>query len=31
MVHMFYALGGLVPYARVALTQIGAEVRAAFA
>jgi acetyl esterase/lipase len=31
MIHMFYALGGLVPRARVALAQIGAEVRAALA
>jgi len=31
MIHMFYALGGLVPYAPVALAQIGAEVRAALA
>jgi acetyl esterase/lipase len=31
MIHMFYALGGLVPHARVAVAQIGAEVRAALA
>jgi len=31
MIHMFYALGGFVPYARVALGQVGAQVKAAFA
>jgi acetyl esterase/lipase len=31
MIHMFYALGGLVPYARVALQQVGEELQAAFA
>ncbi|MBV9222260.1 MAG: alpha/beta hydrolase [Methylobacteriaceae bacterium] len=27
MVHLFYALGSVIPYARVALTQIGEEIR----
>jgi acetyl esterase/lipase len=31
MVHLFYGFGRLVPYARVAHRQIGAQVRAAFA
>jgi len=29
MVHMFYGLGGVIPYARQALTEIGTEVRGA--
>jgi acetyl esterase len=31
MIHLFYGLGGVVPYARTALEQIGKEVRAALA
>jgi acetyl esterase len=31
MIHLFYGLGGVVPYARIALEQIGREVRAALA
>jgi acetyl esterase len=31
MIHLFYALGGAIPYARTAITQIGAEIRAAMA
>ena len=31
MVHLFYALGAIVPYAPVALRQIGAEIRSAMA
>ncbi len=31
MVHLFYALGGLVPYAPIALRQIGTEIRTAMA
>jgi acetyl esterase len=29
MIHLFYAMGGLVPYAAVALREIGAQMRAA--
>jgi acetyl esterase len=29
MIHLFYGLGGVIPYARIALAQIGGEVRAA--
>ena len=31
MIHLFYGLGGVIPYARTAFKQIGAEVRAALA
>jgi acetyl esterase len=31
MIHLFYALGGVFPYARTAFAQIGAEIRAAMA
>lgn len=31
MVHLFYAMAGVVPYARTAMKRIGAELRAAFA
>ena len=31
MVHLFYGLGGVVPYARTALRAIGAEIGAALA
>jgi acetyl esterase/lipase len=31
MIHLFYGLGGVVPYARTAFEQIGREVRAALA
>jgi acetyl esterase len=31
MIHLFYGLGGIIPYARTALEQIGKEVRAALA
>ena len=31
MIHLFYGLGGVIPYARTALEQIGNEVRAALA
>ncbi|HEX3863562.1 MAG TPA: alpha/beta hydrolase [Stellaceae bacterium] len=31
MIHLFYGMAGIVPYARTALTQIGGQVRAAFA
>jgi acetyl esterase len=31
MIHHFYGLGGAIPYAATALTQIGAEIREAFA
>jgi acetyl esterase len=31
MIHLFYGLGGVIPYARTALEQIGKEVRAALA
>jgi acetyl esterase len=31
MVHLFYALGGVVPYARTAFGALGAEIRAALA
>jgi len=31
MIHLFYALGGVIPYARAAFEQIGAEIRAAMA
>jgi acetyl esterase len=31
MIHLFYAMGGLVPYARIALREIGAQMRSAFA
>jgi acetyl esterase/lipase len=29
MIHLFYGLGGVIPYARTALEQIGSEIRAA--
>ncbi len=29
MIHLFYALGGVIPYARIAVGQIGADLRAA--
>jgi hypothetical protein len=31
MIHHFYGLASLIPYARQALAQIGAQVRAALA
>jgi acetyl esterase/lipase len=31
MIHLFYGLGAVIPYARTALDQIGAEIRAALA
>jgi acetyl esterase/lipase len=31
MIHLFYGLGGVIPYARTALEQIGGEIRAALA
>jgi acetyl esterase len=31
MIHLFYGLGGVIPYARTAYKQIGAEIRAALA
>jgi acetyl esterase/lipase len=31
MIHLFYGLGAVIPYARTALEQIGAEIRAALA
>jgi acetyl esterase len=31
MIHLFYALGAVIPYARTAFEQIGAEIRAALA
>jgi acetyl esterase len=31
MIHLFYGLGGVIPYARVAIEGIGSEVRAALA
>ncbi len=31
MIHLFYGLGGVIPYARAALEQIGREIRAALA
>jgi len=31
MIHLFYGLGAVIPYARTALTQIGGEIRAALA
>jgi acetyl esterase len=31
MIHLFYALGGVIPYALTAIEQIGAEIRAAMA
>jgi acetyl esterase len=31
MIHLFYGLGGVIPYARTAFKQIGAEIRAALA
>ena len=31
MIHLFYGLGGVIPYARTALEQIGREIRAAWA
>jgi acetyl esterase/lipase len=31
MIHLFYGLGGVIPYARTALEQIGREIRAALA
>ena len=31
MIHLFYALGAVIPYARTAYEQIGGEIRAAFA
>ena len=31
MIHLFYALGGVIPHARIALEQIGREIRAAWA
>ena len=29
MIHLFYGLGGVIPYARTAFAQIGEEIRAA--
>jgi acetyl esterase/lipase len=29
MIHLFYGLGGVIPYARTALQRVGAEIRAA--
>jgi hypothetical protein len=31
MIHLFYALGAVIPYAHRALEQIGGEIRAALA
>ncbi len=31
MIHLFYGLGGVVPYARVMLTQVGDEIRSSLA
>jgi hypothetical protein len=31
MIHLFYGLGAVIPYARKAFEQIGAEIRAALA
>jgi acetyl esterase/lipase len=31
MIHLFYGLGGVIPYARTAFAQIGREIRTAFA
>jgi len=31
MIHLFYGLGGVIPYARIAFKQIGDEIRAALA
>jgi acetyl esterase len=31
MIHLFYGLGGVIPYARTAITRIGNEIRAALA
>ena len=31
MIHLFYGLGGVIPYARAAFEQIGREIRAALA
>jgi len=31
MIHLFYGLGGVIPYARTAMDGIGAQIRAAFA
>jgi acetyl esterase len=31
MIHLFYALGGVIPYARIAIEKIGHEIRAALA
>jgi acetyl esterase len=31
MIHLFYGLGGVIPYARVAIERIGSEIRAALA
>jgi acetyl esterase/lipase len=31
MIHLFYGMAGVIPYARIAWAQIGAEIRAAFA
>ena len=30
MIHLFYGLGAVIPYARTAFEQIGGEIRAAF-
>jgi len=31
MIHLFYGLGGVIPYARIAIDKIGSEIRAALA
>jgi acetyl esterase/lipase len=31
MIHLFYALGAVIPYARTAFEQIGSQIRAALA
>jgi acetyl esterase/lipase len=31
MIHLFYGLGGVIPYARIAIEEFGNEIRAALA
>jgi hypothetical protein len=31
MIHLFYGLGGVIPYARQAIDQMGREIRATLA